>query len=109
MCACVCMHVHVSACVCMCVHVYACVCGCAYVCVLLQNRTPPSSLIIHIGPPPPSRIPPLIRSNWTTQGSRGGSLALQPYQFKVIYRPVKANGNADALSRQANLSPGEVY
>ena len=36
------------------------------------------------------------------------SLALQPYQFKVIYRPGKDNGNADALSRQANLSPGEV-
>ncbi|KAL5506277.1 hypothetical protein EMCRGX_G007890 [Ephydatia muelleri] len=35
------------------------------------------------------------------------SLALQPYQFKVKYRPGKLNGNADALSRQASLSPEE--
>eukprot|EP00731_Ephydatia_muelleri_P004432 Em0002g608a len=34
-------------------------------------------------------------------------LALQPYQFKVKYRPGKLNGNADALSRQASLSPEE--
>lgn len=36
------------------------------------------------------------------------SLTLQPYQFKVTYRPEKANGNADALSRQANLLPEEL-
>ena len=35
------------------------------------------------------------------------SLALQPYQFTVKYRPGKLNGNADALSRQASLSPEE--
>ena len=29
------------------------------------------------------------------------SLSLQPYQFDVVYRPGKANGNADALSRAA--------
>ena len=57
MCACACVHVHVSACVCMCVHVCVHVCVlCICVCVLIQNRTLPSSLIIHIGPPT-SRIP----------------------------------------------------
>ena len=35
------------------------------------------------------------------------SLALQPYQFKVKYRQGRLNGNADALSRQASLSPEE--
>eukprot|EP00731_Ephydatia_muelleri_P005837 Em0003g85a len=37
------------------------------------------------------------------------SLALQPYQFTVKYRPGKLNGNADALSRQASLSPEEGH
>ena len=35
------------------------------------------------------------------------SLALQLYQFKVKYRQGRLNGNADALSRQASLSPEE--
>ena len=31
------------------------------------------------------------------------SLALQPYNFTLQYRPGKQNGNADGLSRQTNL------
>lgn len=33
------------------------------------------------------------------------SLALQPYNFTISYRPGKQNGNADGLSRQTDVTP----